>query len=67
MQGTKILFVRSQLRVKSRKDEQFFPKHSSYRTSASGRITLEEVILHNYSVMFFIAYPFKGQEHVFAG
>ena len=30
----------------------------------------EEVVLHftdNYSIMFFIAYTFKGQVHVFAG
>ena len=38
---------------------------SSCRTSALGRITRSRIIYN--SLMFFIAYTFKGQEHVFAG
>ena len=52
--------------MKSRKDEQFFPKHSSCRTSALERITRGSCITY-YSLMFFIAYTFKGHVHVFAG
>ena len=40
--------------------------HSSCRTSALGRITLGSYISY-YCLMFFIAYAFKGQVHVFAG
>ena len=36
------------------------------RTSALGRITQGSHIAY-YSLMFFIAYAFKGQVHVFAG
>ena len=42
------------------------PKHSAYRTSALGKITRGSRITY-YSLMFFIAYTFKGQVHVFAG
>ena len=34
--------------------------------SALGRITYKEAITY-YSLIFFIAYAFKGQAHVFAG
>ena len=44
----------------------FFPKGSSYRTRALGRITRWSHITY-YSLMFFIAYAFIGQAHVFAG
>ena len=43
-----------------------FQKHSSYRTSALGRITQGNHITY-YSLTFFIAYTFKGHMHVFAG
>ena len=56
----------SMLRVKSRKDKQFFPKHSSCRMSAVGRITYGSRITY-YSLIFFIAYAFKGHVHAFAG
>ena len=59
-QGAKISLVCSKLRVKSRKDEKFFPKHSSSRITRGSHITY-------YNLMFFIAYAFKGQVHVFAG
>ena len=44
------------------------PKHSysSCRMSALGKITRGSDIAYYY-LMFFIAYPFKGQVHVFAG
>ena len=41
-------------------------KHSSCRTSALRRITPGSHIAY-YSLMFFTAYAFKGQVHVFAG
>ena len=41
------------------------PKHSSCGTSALGRITRGSHIAY-YSLMFFIAYTFKGEVHVFA-
>ena len=40
--------------------------HPTGRTSALGRITQGSHITY-YSLMFFIAYAFKGQVHVFAG
>ena len=70
IQGTKIPLIRSLLRVKSRKDEQFFPKHSSYRTSVQTsafiRVTQGSRISY-YSLMLFNADAFKGHMHVFAG
>ena len=42
--GQKLL---SSLRVRSRKDEWFFPKHSSYKTSAFGRITQGSHIIYS--------------------
>ena len=54
------------IQVKSRKDEQFFPKHLSYRKSALGQITQGSHIAY-YSLMIFIAYDFKGHVYVFAG
>ena len=44
----------------------FGPLVVSCRTSALGRITRVSHISY-YSLMFFIAYAFKGQVHVFAG
>ena len=49
--------------MKSRKDKLFFPKHSSFRTSAFGRITWGSHITY-YSLVFFIARALKGQVHV---
>ena len=51
LQGKKIPPVRSKLRVKSRKDEKFFPKLSSCRTSALKRITRESHITPLFSLL----------------
>ena len=53
-------------KVKSRKDKQFFPKHSSCRMSALGGITCGSRITY-YSLMILIAYAFKGHVHAFTG
>ena len=58
--------------MKSRKDEQFFLKHSScrisvqddcFRKSYSRKLCYKMYIL----LIFFIAYAFIGHVHVFAG
>ena len=43
------------------------PVGGMYRTSALGRITWGIRIITYYSLMFFIAYAFKGHVHAFAG
>ena len=42
------------------------PSNSSQSTHPAGRVLWEELLGYNiYSLMFFIAYAFKGQVHVF--
>ena len=55
--------------MKSRKDEQFFPKHSFRRTSVYDECFRKKCSRKSYYIllMFFIAYAFKGHVHVFAG
>ena len=66
VEGTKFHWSARNYRTSEiQKGRVILPKHLSCRTSALRRITRS--LITYYSLMFFIAYAFKGQVHGFAG